>query len=101
MPTYDYFCENCQYEFEAFQSMSADPIKVCQKCKQTSVIRKISGGSGLIFKGTGFYITDYARKNSSTSTKTSKSKTSTSAAKTEKSTSLSKESVTESKLNPK
>ena len=97
MPTYDYFCENCQYEFEEFQSMSADPIKVCPKCKQTSVIRKISGGSGLIFKGTGFYITDYARKNSSTSTKESKSKAS--AAKTEKSTSLSKESVTES--NPK
>ncbi len=99
MPTYDYFCKNCQYEFEEFQSMSADPIKVCPKCKQASVIRKISGGSGLIFKGTGFYITDYARKNSSTSTKKSKSKTSTSAAKTEKSTSLSKESVTES--NPK
>lgn len=99
MPTYDYFCENCQYEFEEFQSMSADPIKVCPKCKQTSVIRKISGGSGLIFKGTGFYITDYARKNSSTSTKESKSKAS--AAKTEKSTSLSKESVTESKSNPK
>jgi len=93
MPTYDYFCENCQYEFEAFQSMSADPIKVCPKCKKTSVMRRISGGAGLIFKGSGFYITDYARKNSSTSIKESKSKTSISAAKTEKSTSLSKESV--------
>ncbi|MCK4716318.1 MAG: zinc ribbon domain-containing protein [Candidatus Marinimicrobia bacterium] len=99
MPTYDYFCGNCQYEFEAFQSMSADPIKICPKCKQTSVMRRISGGTGLIFKGSGFYITDYARKNSSTSTKESKSKTSASAAKTEKSTSLSKESV--NKSNPK
>ncbi|MBU4445336.1 MAG: zinc ribbon domain-containing protein [Candidatus Marinimicrobia bacterium] len=93
MPTYDYFCKNCQYEFEAFQSMSADPIKICPKCEQASIMRRISGGTGLIFKGSGFYITDYTKKNSSTSTKESKSKTSTSAAKTEKSTSLSKESV--------
>jgi len=97
MPTYEYFCKNCQYEFEAFQSMSADPIKICPKCEQASVIRKISGGSGLIFKGSGFYITDYARKNSSTSTKESKSKAS--AAKTEKPKSVSKESV--NKSNPK
>ncbi|MBL7067714.1 MAG: zinc ribbon domain-containing protein [Candidatus Marinimicrobia bacterium] len=99
MPTYDYFCKNCQYEFEVFQNMSADPIKICPECEQASIMRKISGGSGLIFKGSGFYITDYANKKSSKSTKESKSKTSASAAKTEKSTSLSKESVNNS--NPK
>jgi predicted nucleic acid-binding Zn ribbon protein len=76
--------------------MSADPIKICPKCEQVSVIRKISGGSGLIFKGSGFYITDYARKNSSTSTEESKSKISATAAKTEKPISLSKESVNKS-----
>jgi len=64
MPTYDYVCENCGYEFEYFQSMSSEPIKACPKCEQSTVVRKISGGSGLIFKGTGFYITDYTNKKS-------------------------------------
>lgn len=67
MPTYDYICENCGYEFEYFQSMSSERIKICPKCEQNTVIRKISGGTGLIFKGSGFYITDYTNKKSSTS----------------------------------
>ncbi|MBU0710971.1 zinc ribbon domain-containing protein [bacterium] len=67
MPTYDYICENCGYEFEYFQSMSSEPIKVCPICEQTTVMRKISGGTGLIFKGSGFYITDYTNKKSSPS----------------------------------
>ncbi|MBN2601334.1 MAG: zinc ribbon domain-containing protein [Candidatus Marinimicrobia bacterium] len=67
MPTYDYFCENCGYEFEYFQSMSSEPIKICPKCDQATVMRKISGGTGLIFKGSGFYITDYTNRKSSTS----------------------------------
>ena len=65
MPTYDYICNNCGYEFEEFHSMSADPVNLCPKCGHLSVERKISGGSGLIFKGSGFYITDYAKKKSS------------------------------------
>ncbi|MDO9548103.1 MAG: zinc ribbon domain-containing protein [Candidatus Marinimicrobia bacterium] len=65
MPTYDYICDNCGYEFEYFQSMSSDPIQVCPKCEQNTVMRKISGGTGLIFKGSGFYITDYTNKKSS------------------------------------
>lgn len=62
MPTYEYRCQHCQYEFEAFQSISSAPIDTCPRCHQKAVTRKISGGSGLIFKGSGFYITDYSRK---------------------------------------
>ncbi len=65
MPTYDYVCDECSYEFEEFHSISAEPIKICPQCGHLSVKRKISGGTGLIFKGSGFYITDYAKKNSS------------------------------------
>jgi len=60
MPTYDYRCEN-GHTFEEFQSMVEPPLKTCPVCGGT-VERLISGGSGLIFKGSGFYITDYARK---------------------------------------
>jgi putative FmdB family regulatory protein len=64
MPTYEYRCLECGHQFEAFQSMQEDPIKVCPECGKR-VERLISGGSGLIFKGSGFYITDYQRKHSS------------------------------------
>lgn len=64
MPTYDYICMDCGYVFEHFQSMSDEPIRICPKCNGT-VRRKISGGTGLIFKGSGYYLTDYARKSSS------------------------------------
>ena len=58
MPTYEYYCLSCGFEFEEFQSIASEPINTCPKCKKR-VQRKISGGSGLIFKGSGFYITDY------------------------------------------
>jgi len=58
MPTYQYRCDNCGHEFEEFQSMTEDPIDVCPKC-QAKPRRLITGGAGLIFKGSGFYITDY------------------------------------------
>jgi putative FmdB family regulatory protein len=64
MPTYDYICTACNYKFEHFQSMSDEPISVCQNCGKT-VRRLISGGTGLIFKGNGYYITDYKRKSNS------------------------------------
>ena len=60
MPTYEYKCRKCQHEFEEFQSISAEPVKICPECKG-QVERIISGGVGLIFKGSGFYITDYKR----------------------------------------
>ena len=63
MPTYEYLCESCGHRFEAFQSMKDDPIEECPLCG-AKVRRLIGGGNGLIFKGTGFYITDYKNKNS-------------------------------------
>jgi putative FmdB family regulatory protein len=61
MPTYDYLCTKCAHEFEAFQSMKDEPLKTCPACKKRSVKRQIGGGAGLLFKGTGFYITDYKK----------------------------------------
>ncbi|MEN9979490.1 MAG: zinc ribbon domain-containing protein [candidate division WOR-3 bacterium] len=63
MPTYEYHCKRCGHRFSQFQRITEPPVKKCPKCgKNGKVERLISGGSGLIFKGSGFYITDYARK---------------------------------------
>lgn len=62
MPTYEYVCTKCAHEMEAFQSMKDEPLKVCPACKKRTLKRKVGGGAGLIFKGTGFYITDYKKK---------------------------------------
>jgi putative FmdB family regulatory protein len=61
MPTYEYVCLKCGKEFELFQPMKDEPLKVCTCGKKGRVRRKISGGGGLIFKGTGFYATDYRK----------------------------------------
>src|SRR5215470_243921 len=83
MPTYVYNCEKCGLQFEQFQSIAAEPLTVCSKelCQQKpwgkgKVKRTISAGAGIIFKGSGFYITDYrsdkykeaAKKESSSTT---------------------------------
>lgn len=62
MPTYEYECNSCQYLFEAFQGISETPLSECPRCHGL-VRRKISGGSGLLFKGKGFYTTDYRSEN--------------------------------------
>jgi putative FmdB family regulatory protein len=59
MPTYDYKCSACGHTFEQFQSITAPPIKRCPQCGKAKVKRLIGTGAGLIFKGSGFYITDY------------------------------------------
>jgi putative FmdB family regulatory protein len=66
MPTYEYICKKCGHEFEASHSMAAPPLKVCPKelCARKKwgrgpVTKKMSAGAGLLFKGSGFYITDY------------------------------------------
>ncbi|MEE8578137.1 MAG: FmdB family zinc ribbon protein [candidate division Zixibacteria bacterium] len=60
MPTYPYRCQKCNHEFEEFQSITEDPIEVCPECSG-KVIRLLAGGIGLIFKGSGFYQTDYRK----------------------------------------
>ncbi len=59
MPTYDYRCESCKHEFEQFQSITAASLKKCPKCKKQKLRRLIGTGAALLFKGDGFYITDY------------------------------------------
>lgn len=59
MPTYDYQCGACQHEWEEFQSMSAKPIRKCPSCGKLKAKRIIGPGAGFIFKGSGFYLTDY------------------------------------------
>ena len=66
MPTYDYKCKKCSHTFEYFQTMSDALLELCPECKG-DLRRLISGGSGLIFKGSGVYLTDYANKDSSKS----------------------------------
>jgi putative FmdB family regulatory protein len=59
MPTYEYKCDACGHAFEKFQSIKAAPIRKCPNCGKLKVKKLISKGAGLIFKGSGFYITDY------------------------------------------
>jgi len=96
MPTYEYKCNNCGHDFEAFQSMKDEKLKVCPACGKESLSRLIGTGGGLIFKGSGFYLTDYknpaAKESGSDKSKESKpvikteSETKTSTDKTETST---------------
>lgn len=84
MPTYEYVCQKCNHEFEKFQSIKDEPLKRCPECKG-KVVRKIGGGAGLLFKGSGFYITDYRSENYKKAAK-SESATSSAASSTTKST---------------
>ncbi len=59
MPTYDYKCNACGHAFERFQSITSPPITKCPECGKNQVKRLLGTGAGLIFKGSGFYITDY------------------------------------------
>lgn len=63
MPTYDYTCDSCGNTFEVFQSMKDEPLTTCEKCGKS--LRKVySGGTGIIFKGSGFYVNDYKKGSS-------------------------------------
>ncbi len=73
MPTYEYKCTQCGHVFEQFQQIADEPLKVCPKCSG-ELKRVIYGGVGLHFKGSGFYLTDYAKKNSSSVSGTSDKK---------------------------
>ncbi len=104
MPTYDYECTKCGHTFEAFQMMSEDPLKSCPACEKEGLRRLIGGGSGIIFKGSGFYINDSrsSSKNGSSGNGAAKSgsssdSTTSESAKTESSKSESSSSGSESK----
>jgi putative FmdB family regulatory protein len=105
MPTYEYKCESCGYEFEQFQSITAKPIRKCPKCKKTSVRRLIGIGAGIIFKGSGFYATDYrtdsykkaAEKEKSTTDKSTDKKETKAESKESKSTEKTKSGTKDKK----
>ena len=59
VPTYDYRCDACSYEFEEFQYIKDKPLKKCPKCKKNKLRRLIGGGAAIVFHGSGFYQTDY------------------------------------------
>ena len=73
MPTYEYECEACGHQFEAYQSITAAKLKQCPQCQKESLQRLIGTGSGMIFKGNGFYETDYKRKSGAPSCPAEKS----------------------------
>jgi len=59
MPTYDYLCDGCGHQFELFQSIKDDPEKKCPECEKPKLRRLIGAGAAIVFKGSGFYQTDY------------------------------------------
>jgi len=63
MPTYEYKCSDCGHGFEIFQAMSDEPLKKCDNCNGN--LRKVFGNTGIIFKGSGFYVNDYKNKGAS------------------------------------
>jgi len=95
MPTYDYVCENCDYRFEEFQAISAPPLTKCPRCSG-SVKRLICGGNGFLFKGNGFYITDY--RSDSYKKDKQKSETSVSESKSDKASSATNKEVSSNSL---
>src|SRR6478672_12964888 len=75
MPTYDYCCDACKHEFEVFEPITAQPQKKCPKCKKNRLRRLFGAGAGLIFKGSGFYQTDYRSESYKKSAEAEKPKT--------------------------
>ncbi len=65
MPFYEYKCSNCGHELEELQSMKEAPLKKCPSCGKDTLQKLMGTGAGLIFKGSGFYLTDYKKKSSS------------------------------------
>lgn len=101
MPTYEYVCQKCGHEFEAIHSMAAPSLKICpedacarKKWGKGKVAKKIGAGAGLLFKGSGFYITDYRSENYKSS---AKNDTGSSTPKAESKAETRAESKTESK----
>ncbi|MCP4650677.1 MAG: zinc ribbon domain-containing protein [PVC group bacterium] len=98
MPTYDYDCDKCGV-FEVFQMMSAEKFTECPQCGSKKIKRLIGAGMGIIFKGTGFYETDYKRKENKSKTKDI-ANTNKSEAKTESKPEAKSKGETDSKPKP-
>src|SRR5262245_52255662 len=79
MPTYDYRCDACDHAFEEFQSMLDKPLKKCPKCKKSKLRRLLGTGAAIIFKGSGFYQTDYRSESYKNAAKADESARSTAA----------------------
>src|SRR5262245_3724970 len=98
MPTYDYSCDACDHEFEVFESISAEPQTKCPKCKKNKLRRLFGAGAGLIFKGSGFYQTDYRSDSYKKAADAEKPKTDSAASSSDSST-KSETTPTEAKSN--
>ena len=94
MPIYEYLCSNCGHELEELQTMSEQPLTKCPSCGKDTLQRLIGGGSGLIFKGSGFYLTDYKKSapGDKTNSSTAKNKGKQESKKTESKPAAQKES---------
>lgn len=75
MPTYDYRCDHCEHMLEAFESITAKPMKKCPSCGKLKLKRLLGTGVGLIFKGSGFYETDYRSESYKKAAESEKPKT--------------------------
>src|SRR5689334_3466678 len=83
MPTYDYVCDACKHEFEEFQSITADALRKCPKCGKKKLRRLIGTGAAIMFKGSGFYQTDYRSDSYKKSAEADKPSSTTSETKSE------------------
>jgi len=101
MPTYDYKCDACGHTFEQFQSITASPLKKCPDCGKSKLKRLLGTGAGLIFKGDGFYQTDYRSEGYKKAAESEKPSTETKAADKKESDPAAKaETKTETKTEP-
>jgi len=99
MPTYDYKCGNCHNTFEFFQSMKDKPMTLCPECGHSTLKKQVSLPAGLIFKGTGFYLTDYAKKKTTPSVSSTTSENTANTSSSESTTSTSSSESTAKKEN--
>ena len=74
MPTYDYICDACEHAWELFQKITDDPVKKCPECKKKKAVRQFGTGAAIMFKGSGFYETDYRSDSYKKSAEADKSK---------------------------
>jgi len=95
MPTYEYVCRKCEHRFERFQSIKAGPVRKCPNCGKMSAQRLVSAGACIIFKGSGFYETDYRSDSYKTAAKAETSGTA------EKTSQKKQETKSEAKSEPK